>query len=69
MNEDLSRIFDRKGDAIASHGFFHTDARGVVLRVQRGVVRTNCMDNLDRTNVVQSVLARSVGRSVRQPDN
>lgn len=25
---------------------------------QRGVVRTNCMDNLDRTNVVQSLFAR-----------
>jgi hypothetical protein len=25
---------------------------------QRGVVRTNCMDNLDRTNVVQSTLAK-----------
>ena len=40
------------------HGWFQTDARGVVLRRQRGVVRANCMDNLDRTNVVQSVLAR-----------
>lgn len=30
-----------------------------VLREQTGVVRTNCMDNLDRTNVVQSVFARN----------
>eukprot|EP00331_Platyophrya_macrostoma_P010746 CAMPEP_0176425086 /NCGR_PEP_ID=MMETSP0127-20121128/11202_1 /TAXON_ID=938130 /ORGANISM="Platyophrya macrostoma, Strain WH" /LENGTH=343 /DNA_ID=CAMNT_0017806225 /DNA_START=740 /DNA_END=1774 /DNA_ORIENTATION=+ len=27
---------------------------------QHGVVRTNCMDSLDRTNVVQSVIARRV---------
>lgn len=27
---------------------------------QRGVVRTNCVDNLDRTNVVQSMVARRV---------
>jgi hypothetical protein len=30
----------------------------VVTSVQRGVLRTNCMDNLDRTNVVQSLFAR-----------
>ena len=62
--QHLSRIFDRRGEAISRHGWFHTDARGVVLRVQQGVVRTNCMDNLDRTNVVQSVLGRCVS-SVR----
>jgi hypothetical protein len=31
---------------------------GSVVSKQRGVVRTNCMDNLDRTNVVQSLFAR-----------
>jgi len=28
------------------------------MQMQRGVVRTNCMDNLDRTNVVQATLAK-----------
>jgi len=28
---------------------------------QKGVIRTNCMDCLDRTNVVQSVFARQIG--------
>jgi len=37
---------------------FVRDARGAVLQRQPAVVRTNCMDNLDRTNVVQSMLAR-----------
>ena len=27
-------------------------------KVQTGVVRTNCMDNLDRTNVVQATIAK-----------
>ncbi len=27
---------------------------------QGGVIRTNCIDNLDRTNVFQSVIARNV---------
>ncbi|KAJ3374956.1 hypothetical protein GGF31_005678 [Allomyces arbusculus] len=31
-----------------------------IQHVQRGVVRTNCIDCLDRTNVVQSVLAKHV---------
>jgi len=31
---------------------------GAALCHQRGVTRTNCMDNLDRTNVVQSLFAR-----------
>lgn len=29
-----------------------------ILRYQKGVLRTNCMDCLDRTNVVQSIIAR-----------
>ena len=35
--------------------FFQT--RGVVSRLQTGTFRTNCMDSLDRTNVVQSLIA------------
>eukprot|EP00013_Stygamoeba_regulata_P022358 CAMPEP_0177648260 /NCGR_PEP_ID=MMETSP0447-20121125/10736_1 /TAXON_ID=0 /ORGANISM="Stygamoeba regulata, Strain BSH-02190019" /LENGTH=588 /DNA_ID=CAMNT_0019150895 /DNA_START=40 /DNA_END=1806 /DNA_ORIENTATION=+ len=31
---------------------------GAVKRAQAGVFRTNCMDNLDRTNVVQTMFAR-----------
>jgi hypothetical protein len=36
-----------------SHGFFSLSADGKVRSRQRGVMRTNCVDNLDRTNVVQ----------------
>ena len=36
----------------------YAQAGGKVLSTQTGVVRTNCMDNLDRTNVVQSLVAR-----------
>lgn len=28
--------------------------------LQKGIFRTNCMDCLDRTNVVQSALARQI---------
>ena len=33
---------------------------GNVIKIQSGVLRTNCVDCLDRTNVVQSVFARHV---------
>ncbi|XP_028327400.1 phosphatidylinositol-3-phosphatase SAC1-B [Gouania willdenowi] len=39
-------------------GYFLVDADGMVLLNQEGVFRSNCMDCLDRTNVVQSLLAR-----------
>lgn len=39
-------------------GFFSRQPTGEVLSRQRGVIRTNCMDNLDRTNVTQSLFAR-----------
>ena len=39
-------------------GFFSKLGNGIVTSYQHGVFRTNCMDNLDRTNVVQSILAR-----------
>jgi hypothetical protein len=39
--------------------FYLKDDRGTVLSTQAGVVRTNCVDNLDRTNVVQSFFARA----------
>lgn len=35
-----------------------TDDSETVVCVQQGVFRTNCIDCLDRTNVVQSMLAR-----------
>ena len=35
----------------------NVDSTGNVFRQQTGVFRTNCMDCLDRTNVVQSMLA------------
>lgn len=43
--------------------FYVKDASGVVTKVQQGLFRTNCMDNLDRTNVVQSLFARRAALS------
>uniref|UniRef100_A0A7N8XIR1 SAC1 like phosphatidylinositide phosphatase a n=1 Tax=Mastacembelus armatus TaxID=205130 RepID=A0A7N8XIR1_9TELE len=38
--------------------YFMVNSEGRTLAQQRGVFRSNCMDCLDRTNVIQSLLAR-----------
>lgn len=59
----LSKLMDAVDPALNSHGFYLRDATGKVVNQQHGVARTNCMDNLDRTNVVQSLFARRAALS------
>lgn len=40
------------------YSVFHIRRDGTMLSQQNGVFRTNCIDCLDRTNVVQSMLAK-----------
>ena len=41
------------------HSYFRINEDGSKpQKTQTGVVRTNCMDNLDRTNVVQATIAK-----------
>ena len=40
------------------HSYFSRASDGTVTKLQKGVIRTNCLDNLDRTNVVQSLFGR-----------
>ncbi|KAG8725909.1 hypothetical protein FRC11_001198 [Ceratobasidium sp. 423] len=57
----INLLVDRLQDRLDSHGWFHVSASSPTpTQVQRGTVRTNCMDCLDRTNVVQSNIARGV---------
>lgn len=53
----LSILLDRLEPDREAMGYFLL-REGVVLLEQEGVFRTNCIDCLDRTNVVQSMLAR-----------
>ncbi|KAJ3008269.1 Phosphatidylinositide phosphatase SAC1 [Thoreauomyces humboldtii] len=55
----ISLLLDDLKPELDAQGYFYKDPKGVVQRQQTSVVRTNCMDCLDRTNVVQSVLART----------
>ena len=57
--ENVSLLLDILGKEIEGMGStVEKDGRAVA--VQRGVLRTNCMDCLDRTNVCQSSVARFV---------
>jgi hypothetical protein len=70
--EKLSSLLDTVVPVLDQHGYFEavplyeiptnnqTRSSFKIKRVQAGVVRTNCMDCLDRTNVVQSQFARHV---------
>lgn len=45
---------------LQSFGYFSYNLlKKEIITTQAGVIRTNCMDNLDRTNVVQSVFAKT----------
>ncbi|XP_022080789.1 phosphatidylinositide phosphatase SAC2-like [Acanthaster planci] len=57
--ENVSVLIDSIRDIIKDMRFCWIDGQGVILE-QRSVFRVNCMDCLDRTNVVQTALARAV---------
>lgn len=61
--ERAQLLLDRLHEPLVQQGYFDASqtSQGFLQsqRLQRGVVRTNCMDCLDRTNVIQSMLARS----------
>ena len=57
----LRSLLDTVEPSLEEQGFLETFFDGAdwkVKRLQTGIVRTNCMDCLDRTNVVQSIFAR-----------
>lgn len=59
--ENVHLLLDELGPVLDDFGYTeeHTDIAGKAVRekTQSGVLRTNCMDCLDRTNVVQSATA------------
>ena len=57
--ENVQLLVDKLGQTIQSHGET-TFEFGKLTNKQRGVIRVNCMDCLDRTNVVQSAFGQYV---------
>ncbi|KAJ3555857.1 hypothetical protein NP233_g12105 [Leucocoprinus birnbaumii] len=55
----ISLLIDRIKEDLERHGYFHLGTNEEKpIKLQNGTVRTNCMDNLDRTNVVQATIAK-----------
>ncbi|KAL8733152.1 MAG: hypothetical protein Q9166_002344 [cf. Caloplaca sp. 2 TL-2023] len=57
--ENVNILMNTLGDIMDKYGTT-VELNGEVKRRQKGVLRTNCMDCLDRTNVVQSACASRV---------
>lgn len=55
---NLAKLVNLVDERFRAQRYFCKLANGTVISWQQGVIRTNCMDNLDRTNVVQSLFAR-----------
>ncbi|CAG8534004.1 11306_t:CDS:10, partial [Scutellospora calospora] len=58
--ENISKLVSTLAKNFNSMGYFWQAGNNYVHCKQVGIFRTNCMDCLDRTNVVQSALAREV---------
>lgn len=56
--ENIQLLYDQIVEKFKEQGFFLVNKEGQILLEQNGIVRSNCIDCLDRTNVTQSFLAR-----------
>ncbi|XP_059623332.1 phosphoinositide phosphatase SAC6-like [Cornus florida] len=58
--ENLSILYDQIEDFIVKNRYLLLNEKGEKVEGQLGVVRTNCIDCLDRTNVTQSMIGRNM---------
>ncbi|RXH81819.1 hypothetical protein DVH24_036160 [Malus domestica] len=56
--ENLKVLYEQISEQFEKQGYFLVGAKGNILEEQKGIVRSNCIDCLDRTNVTQSYLAQ-----------
>eukprot|EP01100_Stratorugosa_tubuloviscum_P008289 TRINITY_DN344_c2_g1_i1.p1 TRINITY_DN344_c2_g1~~TRINITY_DN344_c2_g1_i1.p1 ORF type:complete len:590 (+),score=188.30 TRINITY_DN344_c2_g1_i1:42-1772(+) len=54
---NISKLINQINSDIENYGYFCSDDNKIV-KSQSGTFRVNCIDNLDRTNVIQSAIAR-----------
>ncbi|XP_075229040.1 phosphatidylinositide phosphatase spermathreecae isoform X2 [Lycorma delicatula] len=57
--ENVSILLNQMSDILHEFGFCWQDKQGLICK-QNGVFRVNCIDCLDRTNVVQTALGKAV---------
>lgn len=56
--DNLQILYDQVSDEFDNQGYFLVDAEGEMLEEQKGIIRSNCIDCLDRTNVTQNYFAQ-----------
>ncbi|CAH2064359.1 unnamed protein product [Thlaspi arvense] len=56
--DNLGVLYEQIGDEFEKQGYFLVDADENILEEQKGVIRSNCIDCLDRTNVTQNYMAQ-----------
>ncbi|KAH0723914.1 hypothetical protein KY290_005574 [Solanum tuberosum] len=56
--DNIQLLYDQIAEDFEKNGYFLIDTEEKIILEQRGVIRSNCIDCLDRTNVTQSYLAR-----------
>ncbi|KAJ4841336.1 Fimbrin, actin-bundling protein, partial [Turnera subulata] len=56
--ERLSILYEQIVDFLEKSGYLLLNEKGEKMKEQTGVVRTNCIDCLDSTNVTQSMIGR-----------
>ncbi|XAR73686.1 Phosphatidylinositol-3,4-bisphosphate 4-phosphatase [Bertholletia excelsa] len=58
--ERLSILYDQIEDYLVKNRYLLLNEKGEKVEEQQGIVRTNCIDCLDRTNVTQSMIGRKM---------
>ncbi|XP_039026131.1 phosphoinositide phosphatase SAC6-like isoform X2 [Hibiscus syriacus] len=58
--ERLSLLYEQAADFLVKNGYFLLNEKKEKMKEQLGVVRTNCIDCLDRTNITQTMIARKM---------
>lgn len=59
---NLAKLMDKLQRHMSENGFFAIDQSQNILNLQKGVIRSNCIDSLDRTNVLQSYIGKEALR-------
>ncbi|ONK67920.1 uncharacterized protein A4U43_C05F5170 [Asparagus officinalis] len=55
--DNLQLLYEQISETVENQGYFLTNDVGNIVLEQNGIIRSNCIDCLDRTNVTQSYLA------------
>ncbi|KAK5986388.1 Phosphatidylinositide phosphatase SAC2 [Trichostrongylus colubriformis] len=58
--DKINDLVNQLEDLLTQIGYCWVDRTGEIVKTQKGIVRTNCVDCLDRTNVVQGAISQWV---------